>query len=490
MTLSAPPPETEARAGAAPRGGTLSLAALACLVVGSMVGGGIFSLPEAFGSATGILGALIAWAIAGLGMLMLAFVFQSLAERRPDIDAGIYAYAAEGFGAYAGFIAALSYWASAFLGNVAFLVMVMSTLGAFMPVFGSGDTLASLAVASVILWAFHFMLLRGVKEAAFINTVVTVAKLVPLAVFLLIVAGSVRWEMFRVNFIGLSEVTAEGLMDQVRQTMLIVVFVFLGIEGASVYSRLARRREDVGRATVIGFLGVLALFVLVTILPYGLMTRAQLSDLHNPSVAGVLSAVIGEAGLAFVSLGVLVSVLGAFLAWSLLAAEVLHAAARRGIMPAGLARENGRGAPAAAIWLTTLASQLFLLLTLTAQSAFTFFVNLTSVTALIPYVFVGAFGLKLALRGSGYGGEPAARRRDMVQGAVATVATLGMLWAGGLKLLLLSTLLFLPGTWLFMRVRPERGLTAFTMPERLVALAILILAGIAAWGLWSGAITL
>ena len=159
-------------------------------------------------------------------------------------------------------------------------------------------------------------------------------------------------------------------------------------------------------------------------------------------------------------------------------------------MPAFLARENARGAPAAAIWLTSIAAQLFLFLTLTAESAFNFFVDLTSVTALIPYVFVGAFGLKLALRGSGYGGEPAARRRDMVQGAVATVATLGMLWAGGLKLLLLSTLLFLPGTWLFMRVRRERGLTAFTTPERLVALAILILAGIAAWGLWSGAITL
>ncbi|MCF1193427.1 amino acid permease, partial [Mangrovimonas sp. AS39] len=97
---------------------------------------------------------------------MLAFVFQSLADRRPDIDAGIYAYAAEGFGAYAGFIAALSYWASAVLGNVAFLVLVMSTLGAFFPVFGSGNTLGALVVASAILWAFHVMLLRGVKEAA------------------------------------------------------------------------------------------------------------------------------------------------------------------------------------------------------------------------------------------------------------------------------------------------------------------------------------
>lgn len=472
-------------AGARPAG--LSLAALACLVVGSMVGGGIFSLPAAFGATTGILGALVAWTIAGTGMLMLAFVFQSLAERRPDIDAGIYAYALEGFGPYAGFIAALSYWASAFLGNVAFLVLVMSTLGAFFPIFGAGDTPAALAGASAILWAFHVMLLRGVKEAASINTVVTVAKLLPLAAFLVIVAAAVRWDMFEANFIGLQAVSLEGVLEQVRQTMLIVVFVFLGIEGASVYSRLARRREDVGKATVIGFLGVLALFVLVTLLPYGLMPKAQLGELHNPSVAGVLADVIGEPGLALVSLGVLVSVLGAFLAWSLLAAEVLSAAAKGGVMPAFLARENARGAPAAAIWLTTGAAQLFLLVTLTAESAFNFFVDLTSVTALIPYVFVGAFGLQQAL---GARVSSGVRRRELVYSALATVCALGMLVTAGTKMLLLSAILFAPGTWLFMRVRREQGGRIFARPEAAVALAILLLAVGAGIGLAAGLISL
>ena len=81
----------------------LSLRALIALVVGSMVGSGIFALPSAFGRATGGLGALIAWAIAGVGMLMLAFVFQTLSRRKPDLDAGIYAYAKAGFGDYPGF---------------------------------------------------------------------------------------------------------------------------------------------------------------------------------------------------------------------------------------------------------------------------------------------------------------------------------------------------------------------------------------------------
>src|SRR6185369_16453803 len=95
----------------------LSLGALIALVVGSMIGSGIFALPSAFGRSTGVAGALIAWSIAGAGMLMLAFVFQTLSRRRPDLDAGIYAYAKAGFGNYLGFASAVGYWSAALLGN-------------------------------------------------------------------------------------------------------------------------------------------------------------------------------------------------------------------------------------------------------------------------------------------------------------------------------------------------------------------------------------
>ena len=475
-------------AAAPPRGGTLSLAALACLVVGSMVGGGVFSLPQAFGEATGILGALIAWGLAGTGMLMLAYVFQTLSLRRPDIDAGIYAYARAGFGDYIGFIAALSYWASACLGNVAFLVLTQSTLGAFFPVFGNGNTLPALVVASVILWGFHIMLLRGVKEAASVNTIVTFAKLLPIAVFLVIVGFSARGDLFAANFLGQGTPSVVGLYEQVRQTMLIVVFVFLGIEGASVYSRLARRREDVGRATLIGFLGVLALFVLLTLLSYGVLTRDELAALHNPSLAGVLGSVVGDWGTLFVSVGVLVSVLGAFLAWSLLAAEVLFAAARTGTMPAFLARENRAGAPVAALWLTTGFAQIFLLLTMWAESAFRFAVDLTSATALIPYLFVAAYGVQLAHQGTLYAGEPQARRVDLVRGVLATVCAAGMIYAGGFKFLLLSTLIFAPGTALFILVRRERGARIFRPWELALAIVMLLMALVAGAGLATGVI--
>src|SRR3954468_15794195 len=130
------------RSGAA----KLGLATMTAMVVGGMVGAGVFSLPRRFAQETGVAGALIAWVVAGAGMLMLAFVFQTLAVRKPDLDAGVYAYAKAGFGDYLGFFSAFGYWASACVGNVTYWVLIKSTLGAYFPAFGEGNTIASVAV--------------------------------------------------------------------------------------------------------------------------------------------------------------------------------------------------------------------------------------------------------------------------------------------------------------------------------------------------------
>src|SRR5579859_751046 len=255
----------------------LSLFALTAMVVGSMVGSGIFSLPRTFGIATGPFGAIFAWCIAGGGMYTLARVFQSLAERKPDLNAGVYAYAKEGFGDYPGFLSAFGYWIGSCIGNVSYWVLIKSTLGAFFPIFGEGNTLAAIVVASIGIWLFHFMILRGVQQAAAINTVVTIAKIVPILVFIVILIVAFKAHMFAGNFWGGENMPDKSLFQQVRATMLVTVFVFLGIEGASVYSRYARQRSHVGAATIIGFVIVTTLMVLVTMLPYAVLARAEIA---------------------------------------------------------------------------------------------------------------------------------------------------------------------------------------------------------------------
>ncbi|KAM9994332.1 hypothetical protein ACTFIZ_007528 [Dictyostelium cf. discoideum] len=257
----------------------LPLTALTTMVVGSMIGAGVYSLSSNFAQATGVMGALIAWVIAGGGMLMLAFVFQTLASRKPELDAGIFAYAKAGFGDYLGFLSALGYWASACMGNTSYWVLVKSTLGAYIPAFGEGNTVAAIVVSSIGLWCFHLLILRGVKEAAALNRLVTIAKIIPLVLFIIFAIYGFKADIFTFNIWGAELPSAKALFSQVRATMLISVFVFLGIEGASVYSRYAKKREDVGTATLLGFLGVLCLFIMVSILSYGILLKPDLVQL-------------------------------------------------------------------------------------------------------------------------------------------------------------------------------------------------------------------
>jgi arginine:ornithine antiporter / lysine permease len=468
----------------------LSLRALIALVVGSMIGSGIFALPSAFGRATGGLGALIAWAIAGVGMLMLAFVFQTLARRKPDLDAGIYAYAKAGFGEYPGFVSAVGYWIGACLADVACLILIKATLGLFFPVFGDGTTATAIVAASVLLWAVHFMVLRGIKEAAAINTIATVAKIVPIALFIVVAIAAFRADVFALNFWGGQEPSFGNVANQARSSMLVTVFLFVGIEGASVYSRYAKNRNDVGVATVLGFLGVLCLLILVTMLSYGVMLRPDLAALSSPSMAGVMEAIVGPWGKIFISVGLLISVLGNYLSWSLLAAEVVYSAAQNRTMPSFLAHENENKAPAAALWLTNSVIQVFLIVSFFAEYAFTMALKMTSAMTLIPYLFVAAYGLKLAWTGETYAAGGRARRVDWTRGAIATVYAAGMLYAGGAKFILLSALLYAPGTILFIIAKREQSTTVFTLVEWLIFAVIVVAAIVGIYSLATGMISI
>jgi arginine:ornithine antiporter/lysine permease len=468
----------------------LSLRALIALVVGSMIGSGIFALPSAFGRATGGLGALIAWAIAGAGMLMLAFVFQTLARRKPELDAGIYAYAKAGFGEYPGFVSAVGYWIGACLADVACLILIKATLGLFFPVFGDGTTPTAIIAASVLLWAVHFMILRGVKEAATLNTIATVAKIVPIGLFIIVAIAAFKADLFALNFWGGEEPTFGNVANQARNSMLVTVFLFVGIEGASVYSRYAKNRNDVGIATVLGFLGVLCLLILVTMLSYGVMLRPDLAALSSPSMAGVMEAIVGPWGKVFISIGLLISVLGNYLSWSLLAAEVVYSAAQNRTMPSFLARENENKAPAAALWLTNGVIQLFLIVTWFAEYAFTMALKMTSSMTLIPYLLVAAYGLKLAWTGETYAAGGRGRSVDWTRGAIATLYAAGMLYAGGAKFILLSALLYAPGTILFIIAKREQGKKVFTPVEWLIFGVVIVAAITGLYSLATGAISI
>ena len=470
--------------------GKLRLGALVALVVGSMIGGGIFSLPQNMAASADVGAVLIGWVITAIGMLTLAFVFQTLANRKPDLDGGVYAYAKAGFGDYMGFSSAWGYWISAWLGNVGYFVLLFSTLGYFFPIFGEGNTPAAVIGASVLLWAVHFLVLRGIKEAAFINLVTTVAKVVPLVLFILIAIFAFKLDIFTADIWGVKNPDLGSVMNQVRNMMLVTVWVFIGIEGASIFSSRAEKRSDVGKATVIGFITVLLFLMLVNVLSLGIMTQPELAKLQNPSMAAVLEHVVGHWGAVLISVGLIISLLGALLSWVLLCAEIMFAAAKDHTMPEFLRKENANHVPVNALWLTNAMVQVFLVITLFSASTYLSLIYLATSMILVPYLWSAAYALLLAVRGETYENALKERKKDLFIGAVALIYAVWLLYAGGTKYLLLSALLYAPGAILFAKAKHELGKPIFTNVEKLIFAAVVIGALVAAYGLYDGFLTL
>ncbi|MDN3922168.1 arginine-ornithine antiporter [Roseateles violae] len=468
----------------------LKLPALTAIVVGSMIGGGIFSLPQNMAASAGAGAVLIGWIITAVGMLALALVFQTLANRQPQLDAGVYAYAKAGFGDYMGFSSAWGYWVSALLGNVSYYVLLFSTLGYFFPVFGDGNTTLAVICASVLLWCVHFLVWRGIRDAAFINQITTVAKIIPLAIFIVIVAMAFEAELFTADFWGRANVELGSVLDQVRGTMLVTVWVFVGIEGASVYSARAEKRGDVGRATVIGFLGVLLLLVLVNVLSLGIMSQPELAGLKNPSMAYVLEHVVGPWGAVLISVGLAISLAGALLSWALLCSEILYSASKDRTMPAFLRRENAHQVPVNAMWMTNALIQLFLVITLFSNSSYLSLLYLATSMVLVPYLWSAAYAMRLAWRGETYEGSLAECRKDLMIAVLALVYAIWLLYAGGVQYLLLSCLLYAPGAILFAIAKREQDLPVFTRLEKLIFAVVSICAAVAGYCLYAGLLKL
>ena len=184
------------------------------------------------------------------------------------------------------------------------------------------------------MWLFHYLIARGVRDAAVINRIVTIFKIIPILVFIVVLFFNFDAGVFADNWTATGYGDLGNLNEQVRNTMLITTFVFIGIEGASVYSRYAKKREDVGRATVLGFLSVLSIFALVTLSSYSVVPQPELAATRQPSMVGRLRVAWSATGArSFISVAVIVSVLGAYLAWTLMAAEVMYIPARARRLP-------------------------------------------------------------------------------------------------------------------------------------------------------------
>jgi arginine:ornithine antiporter/lysine permease len=422
-------------------------------------------------------------------MLFCVLPFQTLNKKRPDLDAGIYSYAEAGFGKFMGFNSAWGYWISAWVGNIAYATLMFSSLGYFFKVFGNGQNLASVIGASVVLWLGHFLILRGVKSASFTNVIVTIAKIVPIIIFILAAYIGFKLNVFTSDIWGTATKGFEfgSVMEQVRSTMLVTVWVFIGIEGAVIFSGRAKKRSNVGKATFLGLFAVLAIYLLVSVLSLGLMARPELAALGQPAMASLLESVVGSWGAALVNVGVVVSIAGAWLAWTMFAFELPYQAALRGTFPAIFKKVNKQGTPIVALLVTNILVQIFIFTFLVSESAYVFAFSLATTTILIPYALTAFYQVKYSLQEK----KGTSRRTwNIIVGLVASLYAIWLVYAAGLDYLLLTAIIYAPGILVFAWTRLRKKEKVFTLIEASMALVFCVLCGWAIYKLTTGQIVI
>ena len=342
----------------------------------------------------------------------------------------------------------------------------------------------SIVCGSVLIWGFNWVVLRGVKQAAVLNIIGTIGKLVPLLLFCLILLFAFHWDKFDTNFWGHLMENGKSLGSlpaQLKSTMLVTLWAFIGIEGAVVLSNRAKSQAAVSKATFLGFVGCLVIYMGLSVLPFGFMSQAEIAAVANPSTAGVLAKVVGPWGAVFMNCGLLIAVLSSWLAWTMIAAEIPAAAAENGTFPKVFAKQNEAGAPSVSLWVTSALMQLAILMVYFSNNAWNTMLSITGVMVLPAYLASTGYLWKLVEDGEYAKISSTGRAAALFTSIMGTVYALWLLYAAGLKYLFMAVIFLALGIPVFMRARKEQEPAgpAFGRGEKVV-MALLVLFAVAA----------
>lgn len=474
--------------------GKLGVFGLAGIVVSSMIGGGIFSLPQNMAQSAAVGAVILAWIITGIGMYFIANTFRILSNAKPDLTSGVYMYARSGFGSYMGFNIGWSYWLCQIFGNVGYAVITMDALNYFFPgTFAGGNNLNSIIGGSILIWFFNFLVLKGVKQATQINLIATITKIIPLILFVIVMAFAFHIDKFDFDFWGrMKGDTLGSLPMQVKSTMLVTLWAFIGIEGAVVLSGRARSQEDVGKATLLGFLGCLLIYVLLSVLPFGFMSQEQLAKIANPSTAGVLEAVVGPWGAWLMNIGLIIAILASWLSWTMIVAEMPYAMAQNGTFPKVFNRENAAGSPNVSLWITSLLMQLAMALVFFSSNAWNTMLSITGVMVLPAYLFACLYLWKLCEDHQFPMNVGISRWSALLTGILGAVYSVWLIYAAGLNYLLMAVVFIAIGIPMYLWARKESQTPGPLMNthEKILAGAIILISIVAIYAFARGLIAL
>jgi len=442
------PPDVPAGGdGTASGEGKLGLPEAVALVVGNIVGTGIFLLPASL-AAIGTL-SFVVMVVSAIGAIALAVVFGRLGGRIPA-SGGPYAYARNAFGEFMGFWSAWSFWLTAWAGNAGIAVAWVGYVNYFLK---WDSTWGKIIIGLVGLWIPALINLTGVKNIGLFQLVTTVLKFVPL-IFIGIVG---LFYIQSANF-GPFNASADSTWNAIWLAAGIILFIFSGTESVTIVAeRIKDPVRNIGKASVYGVAACAIMYLLATVAVFGTVPHNQLTNSTAPFADAINNMFGGSAWGGVVAVCAIISGIGALNGWTMLVAEMPMAAARDGMFPTEFSRLNGRGAPYVGILVGTLLTSAMLLFAyLGSENAFNTILLFASFTTAIPYFFSGAAQLFWLATG-GRAVERARMVRDLTMAALATLFSFAIVYASGQQAVMYGMLLMLVGVPVYIWIKSRRG---------------------------------
>ncbi|MCX7904420.1 MAG: amino acid permease [Caloramator sp.] len=365
----------------------LGLVAATAIVVGNMIGSGIFMAPQGLAAASNPKATMIAWLITALGSMLIALSFAKMGTKMPQTGGPI-VYTRAAFGNFAAFLIAWTYWVGSWVGNAAIITALINYLSYFFPIF-SNNRAAAFIASSAILWVLTYINYKGVKEAGIVSIITTVLKIVPLIVFAIIAAMHFNPSYF--STVSAPEVAG---MSTIPAAIAITLWSFVGLECATIPAGEIKNPErNIKLSTIYGTLITAAIYILISLLAIGAMPQAELAKSNAPLADIINFATGGTWGGTFIALGALISTLGATSGWILVTARSSFAAAEDNMFPKIFAKVHPKyNTPSASLIISGIAANILLIMNYVSSltAAFNFMLLLATLAFLPAYSFTAA----------------------------------------------------------------------------------------------------
>jgi len=362
------------------------------LVVGNMIGAGVFMMPAALAKFGGI--SLLGWVCSAIGAFLIAKVFAHLSKLLPAADGGPYAYSQKGLGDFAGFLVAWGYLVSVWCTNAAITVSFISALSTFIPALATNPYLA-IGTGLATIWFLSWINSLGILTSGILQLITTILKIVPIVLIGLVGLFYIQLNNFLpFNASGTSTIAA------ITATTTFTFFAFLGIECATIPSgSVANSATTVAKATTLGTLIATLVYILGTVSVMGMIPAAALKNSVTP-FADAAVIIWGQGAKYWVSAGVAISAFGALNGYILIQGQLPYAVAKDQLFPQIFMRKNDKGVPVYGIVISSIFVSVFMAMNYTKGLAeqFQFLILLTTSTILIPYIFCTASYLLMRLR--------------------------------------------------------------------------------------------